>query len=69
VCDLPYFSDQIVNGVPGNWTISDGTPPAHQVGRFYICVCMEMIRDRYFRVSEGRCNETDTELGRGCWLG
>jgi len=69
--DLPDFSDEVVNGVPGDGAISDGTPPAHQVGWFHISVGMEVIRDGYFCIAEGRGDETDTKFGsvRRCGYG
>jgi len=69
ILGLPNFSNQIVDGVPGNGTVSDRTPPTHQVGGFYISVGMKMIRNWYLWVPEGRCNEAYTELGRVCEWG
>lgn len=66
---LPDFSDEVVNGVPGDRAIRDGAPPAHQVGWFHISVGMEVIRDGYFCIPEGRGNETDAKLGCVRWCG
>ena len=69
MCGLPDFSDEVVDRVPGDWAVGDGAPPTHQVGWFYISVGMEVIRDGYFCIPEGRGDETDTKLGSVRWCG
>ena len=63
MCGLPDFSDEVVDGVPGDRAISDGAPPTHQIGWFNISVGVEVIRDGYFCIPEGRGDETDAKLG------
>jgi len=64
---LPNFGDQIVDGVPSDGAVSEGTPPTHEIGGFDIRVSVEVIRDGYLSSSEGRRNETNAELGRVRW--
>jgi len=61
---VPNFSDQIVNCVPGNGTVSDGTPPAHQICRFHICMGVKVVGNGNFVIPEGGSDETNAELGR-----
>lgn len=61
--DAPYFSNQVVNVIPSDRGVCYPSPPSQKVSRADVCVCMEVVRDRYLVVLEGRRNEAYMELG------
>jgi len=58
---LPYFCDEVVNGIPCKGTVGDSSPPSHQVCRLYVGMCVEVICNRYFVVLERRRYEANPE--------
>ncbi len=58
----PYFSNQIIDVVPGNRGVSDSTPPAHQVAWSDVGVGVEVVCDWYLGVLERRSDEADMEV-------
>jgi len=59
--DEPDFCDEVVNGIPCQGPISDASPPAHEVSRRYICVCVKVICDGNLIVLEWWGDEADPE--------
>ena len=65
---VPDLSYQIINGVPSQGSISDTSPPAHEIRWSNVCVGVKVVCNRNLVVFEGRSDETYAELGilRAC---